>query len=640
MAKAREIGWNVAPALLIVLALLASYSNAWDTAFLFDDYASIVENPLVLNDAPLRALIEPNAGIPQGATLASRPVAASSFALNHWISGMSPAGFRAGNLLIHCVSAWLMFSILLETFRRSGTEAQKRDAYTLAAGISLFWAVHPLHTAVVTYTVQRAESLAGLFYLATWSCFIQAVLARERAKDGGRAWAAASVVCCFAGMASKEVMVSAPLTVLLYDRVFFAGSFRTAWRRHGRWHLGLFASWALLATTLSQFSLRNPTIGDYVGVSWIDYFLSQGYFISRYVFLVFWPGPLVFDYGFTPIHNLTLLVGGVALVASWGALTLWAWPRHPKFAFAGYLFFAALAPSSSVIPVGTEIAAEHRMYLPSIVPIALAVLGLHHWLVRRSAFELRRRTLPLLLAALVAATLCLRTYERNRMYADPRAIWEDTVAKAPNNVRAWSEAARLMGNDARRERDPAVRRELLRRALEMADRAVEVNPGYGRAFNERGSLRLANGDPRGALEDFTKAIEVFPNDPAGYLSRGQLLHERNPGAAYADYSAALDIMPSMVVAALNRAALRLSRGETEGALADYDHVLRYRPNNAMAWSNRGVVLERLGRYREALASHAKSLFYYEQMEYQPGVDRERAEIDRLTRIAAQDPETR
>ena len=38
-------------------------------------------------------------------------------------------------------------------------------------------------------------------------------------------WYAAAVLACLLGMATKEVMVTAPLVVLLFDRTFLAGSF-------------------------------------------------------------------------------------------------------------------------------------------------------------------------------------------------------------------------------------------------------------------------------------------------------------------------------------------------------------------------------------------------------------------------------
>ena len=54
------------------------------------------------------------------------------------------------------------------------------------------------------------------------------------------------MLACLLGMASKEVMVSAPLIVLLYDRAFLAGSFREAWRRRYAVYLALACTWLLL----------------------------------------------------------------------------------------------------------------------------------------------------------------------------------------------------------------------------------------------------------------------------------------------------------------------------------------------------------------------------------------------------------
>ena len=48
------------------------------------------------------------------------------------------------------------------------------------------------------------------------------------------------------------------------------------------------------------------------------------------------------------------------------------WPAG----FAGAVFFLALAPTSSLLPIPTEVAAEHRMYLPLAAVIALMFIGL------------------------------------------------------------------------------------------------------------------------------------------------------------------------------------------------------------------------------------------------------------------------
>src|SRR2546423_137761 len=82
--------------------------------------------------------------------------------------------------------------------------------------VALLWVAHPLQTESVTYIVQRAESLMGLFYLLTLYAFVRGATAAERATR--LRWFGAALGACLLGMGTKEVMATAPLLVLLYDR--------------------------------------------------------------------------------------------------------------------------------------------------------------------------------------------------------------------------------------------------------------------------------------------------------------------------------------------------------------------------------------------------------------------------------------
>ena len=80
-------------------------------------------------------------------------------------------------------------------------------------------------------------------------------------------------------MASKEVMVSAPLMVLLYDRAFLAGSFREALRRRRGVYLALAATWLLLGWLVIAAGNRGGTAGFGEGVkigSWATFARSSG----------------------------------------------------------------------------------------------------------------------------------------------------------------------------------------------------------------------------------------------------------------------------------------------------------------------------------------------------------------------------
>ena len=114
---------------------------------------------------------------------------------------------------------------------------------------ALVFLLHPLQTEAVTYVSQRAESLMGLFYLLTLYGFIRSVTAESR-----NCWLILSVAACLCGMATKQVMVTAPVLVLLYDRAFVSGSFRSALAKRRWYYAGLAATWLWLGFLMHRSS--------------------------------------------------------------------------------------------------------------------------------------------------------------------------------------------------------------------------------------------------------------------------------------------------------------------------------------------------------------------------------------------------
>jgi hypothetical protein len=102
------------------------------------------------------------------------------------------------------------------------------------------------------------------------------------------AWLLTSVAACWLGMATKEVMASAPVMVLLYDRTFIAGTFRESWQRRRLLYALLAGSWLLLAGLIaSGGGNRSGIAGFGVGVPWWEYWLTQCIAIVHYLRLVF-----------------------------------------------------------------------------------------------------------------------------------------------------------------------------------------------------------------------------------------------------------------------------------------------------------------------------------------------------------------
>jgi hypothetical protein len=220
-------------AALVFLLTAAVFATGLGGAFIFDDEPSIINNRSIRD---LHHLAETFTS-PVDSTTRGRPLANFTLALNYAISGLAPWSYHVGNIVIHALAALVLFGVMRRTLvlpmlrpRFAGAELG------LACTIAALWALHPLQTESVTYVVQRVEALAGLAYLLTLLCFIRSVDSPRPAR-----WQLAAVVACFMGAACKEIVVSAPLFILLFDRTLVTGTFRESLRQRRGLYAGLFS---------------------------------------------------------------------------------------------------------------------------------------------------------------------------------------------------------------------------------------------------------------------------------------------------------------------------------------------------------------------------------------------------------------
>ena len=309
----------------------------------------------------------------------------------------------------------------------------------LAFGAALLWAVHPLTTDAVTYITQRTESLMALCYLSTLYASLRSAERRSPL------WAVAAVAACAIGMGAKESMATAPVMVILYDRIFLFDSFREAAALRWRLYLGLMLTWLFLAFQLVA-GPRTGSAGFSTAISIWTYLLNQSVMICRYLRLAAWPTDLAITYGAPVAYALSDVLVESAIVVALLSLTAAAFRRWPIPAFLGAWLFMTLAPSSSFVPIATEVGAERRMYLPLMALTTAAVVGLY------GLSSLRSRT-PRALAAIcvlvAAAGLGLATMARNNEHQSWLTLAEKTLERWPSDA---AQAA-VGGELSRRGRD-------------------------------------------------------------------------------------------------------------------------------------------------------------------------------------------
>lgn len=572
--------------MLLAVAIVAAYANTFTVPFVFDDVAAITQNPSLTH---LSTALFPPAGL----SVTGRPLVNLSLAFNHAFTGESVWSYHAVNLALHLANALLANALLRRTFALADRNSPVSPAAALVASfaIALLWALHPLQTAAVTYVMQRSELLASFFILLALLSFTRSIgtltpslaapyatatPAPSAATPASSAststrqtllWSSLTVLAALAGMACKETAAIIPVLLLLYDRCFLSPSFFAALRARRGFYLALATTWLLPVVLLFGTDNRGASAGFSAGVPWLSYLFTQLWAVNHYLRLVFWPHPLIFDYGTTLIADpLDGLLAGY-LVYTFLAGVVLLWRRRPALGFCGVAFFLLLAPTS-LVPIATQTIAEHRLYLALLPLLTLVVLFLQRHLKCSLAFAV----VPLALA------LAITTFARNRTYASALALWSDTVGHRPANPRAhYNLAVLLLGSSP--SRNPASAETHLATALHL-------DPTHVQAAAKLGALRLELNRPADAVEPLQIAARALPDSFQFHyqLAAALLLSSRVP-EALPHLADAIRLDPTHAGARANYGRALTAAGRYAEALTQFEAALRLDANDTSSRAN-------------------------------------------------------
>lgn len=552
------------------------FANGLGAPFVFDDMTSVESNMSIRQVLPLSETLSP----PRDTPVAGRPLVNLSFALNYAVSGLDPRGYRVVNLAIHLLAVLVLFGVVRRTLLRPGMPtALQSQAPAAAFATALIWTIHPLQTEVVNYVTQRTTSMMALMYLLTIYCSIRGLDAAA-----GR-WRMAAVAACAAGMACKESMATAPVMVLLYDRTFVFGSFAEAIRRRGRLYAGLAATWLILVGLLATEPRSTAGFGSGVGVT--TYLLNQATVLVDYLRLTFVPRELVLDYGIPrPLTVADVVAPGVFILCLIVA-TVVALVRWPRVGYLGAWFFVTLAPTSSFVPIATEVGAERRMYLPLAAIVALMVCGA---IVLLAARHVSKR-LAVGACAAVCVLLAVATVARNYEYRSRLTLAEVTVERRPHG-RALLRLAVLLFGAGRRDE-----------AFDYINQAKEEN-AVGARF-VLGTEHLVDGRVEEGIRELNDFLRRHPEhanalnarDMLGraYLARGDL------DDAHREFSIILESVPGHAAATEGMGDVLLARGQLAAALPYLERTARGRSGDVIALGKLGTALLGLGRANDAVS---------------------------------------
>jgi len=450
----------------IILLGFLIYSNTLQSSFHLDDINSIENNLAIRNIWNLQAIWN---------FWPARFITYLSVAFNYHLSQLNVFSYHIFNLAVHLISGILVWWLMLLTFSTPAMKAQKiaKHAKLMAFFAGLAFLTHPLQTQGVTYIIQRAASLATLFYLLSLSLYVKFRLLSQQRESPvvSRFFYGGSLIAAVMAMFTKEMAITLPFTVLLYEACFLKTKEKFNWKYRVPFFLTLLIiPLTMFLTKYVDFIGMKRISGEFPNISSWRYLLTQFSVSVTYLRLLVIPINQNLDYDYPVAKNLLELpsLASFILLVLILIIAIKIFSKYRLISFGIFWFFLTLLPESSVIPI-KDVIFEHRLYLP-MVGFSFVLASSIYYIFENKAFK----SMVIFLLIIISG-YALLAYKRNFIWKDELTLWDDVVRKSPN----------------------------------------KTMPYYN-----RGTAYAKQRNFTQAISDFTKAIEIYPNYTEAYYNRG------------------------------------------------------------------------------------------------------------------------
>jgi tetratricopeptide (TPR) repeat protein len=234
------------------------------------------------------------------------------------------------------------------------------------------------------------------------------------------------------------------------------------------------------------------------------------------------------------------------------------------------------------------------MYLPLAAVLTTLAVASHltAWrAVDRGAIAPKvMRTLGVVLAVCVAATLGVLTFLRNTDYSSGELfLWQDVVNKMPSNTRAHYNLGIGLAEQGQTQQ-----------AIDHYRTAIRIKPDMVEAYNNLGLILRGQGQLDNAIAEFEAALKINPDYLVTYNNLGLALCQAGRYAeAVERYKNALKVSPSDAGTRNNLGVAMVDLGRIEEAIEQYKTVLQEKPDSAETHYNYANALMIQKRWREA-----------------------------------------
>ena len=597
---------------LMCIFVFLLYAHTLKYPFHFDDEVTIIENA---NLKVTSVTWEQIKGIYKNFS-GFRPTSLATFALNYYLGQHETFGYHLFNILIHIINGLMIYLFVQKTIRLNEVHKPVNNCKLTTDNHLLFvpfftaliWMVHPLQTNSVTYIVQRMNSLACLFYMTAMVLYIQGRLIHTgilingadvrrpvNQKQKAFFYYSASLIASLLAFGSKEISITLPFFILLYETYFFQNLDRKFIKRSSV----IIVLLVIMTAIAIEVLIGSDIIYWYFNVYYEGYsftplqrVLTEFRVVIYYLGLFFFPHPnrLNFDHDFPLSYSLldpaTTLLSLGAIIIMLTASVFFA--RKEKILSFGILwYFGNLAIESSVIPL--DIIFEHRVYLPSIM-VSMII----------TCFIWRNiKPVPVKIALLSFLTVVLSfwTFHRNLVWETPISLWEDCVKKSPNKARPHADLGRSLEMAGR-----------LDEAIDEYRKTLKINPFHQFTLRNLGLALYKKGDLDQAIFYYRKALESDPTLGEAHNDLGvALIDKKQIEEGIYHYKKALKFKPNHPEAPANLKKAIIGLKQINDHITTAEAQAKMDPSNPKYYQHLGFLFYQKGKFQTGIDYYKQAL---------------------------------
>ncbi len=598
---------------VIIIWTFIIYSNSLIGEFVFDDESLVQNNSSITTLSNIPKFFSGEEGFHKVIGRYYRPIVSTSYTIDYWLWGLKPIGFKITNILIHIINCILLYFLLLKIFKE---EFRQKKFFAFLA--TLIFATHTIHTEAVTWISGRTDSLVTIFFFASLLFYL------KYSEDHKIINIVLSLFIYFIGLITKEMIITLPLVIFLYDAIFKKSDKKSLTSNIKIYILFILVTLIFLLVRYLIF-LNVPEREKYLyfyGIDNTTVIATMLKTIPVYIKLLFAPVNLLYHYNGVLPDSKSLLeppvISSILIILGFFITAILLYKKHSSISFCILFFFISLLPVMNIIPT-MNLMAERFLYLPSF-SLSLLIMYL---LIKSSDKKFYKIFAIFIL--IISILFSYLTYKRNfdwknnnTLYSTGEGIDGTVLLVNSGNIYAnkqnFDEAAKRYIR-ALEIRDNNVLAHhnlgliyLIRNQLDSAEyrfkKGISVDSLAPDGYFQLGNLYISKGRTKEAIEMFEKLQTIFPD----YMGSKQILEDLKAGKPTTPI---LPGKPNELIENLDKEAYNLfQEGKYEESIKILQKLIEINPaGRTGSYCNIGLNYFTMKKYDLALENYLKALEY-------------------------------